>query len=133
MKTATERLLEKARFDNGCLIWQGALSDGYGMIWYEGKLIRAHRLAWLLSYGVIPKGIQVLHKCDNRRCIRLDHLFLGTQADNLQDAINKGHLNLVEAGKRTNHPSRYKGWHWKNINNKRVWILPVTATQKGDL
>ena len=119
--------MEKAEFEDGCLVWHGALSDGYGMIWYEGKLIRAHRLAWLLSCGVIPKGMQVLHKCDNRKCINLKHLFLGTQADNLNDAVAKGRLNRSEAGKKTNHPSRYKGWSWKVINNKRIWIEPVTA------
>jgi len=127
MKTATERLLEKASFENGCLVWHGAIGDGYGLIWYKGKLVRAHRLAWLLSFGDIPAGVQVLHKCDNRACIRLDHLFSGTQKDNIQDAISKRRYNASEYGKMANHPSRYKGWTWKYINNKRVWVKPVTA------
>lgn len=127
MRTATERLLSKAKFDNqtGCLVWQKTTRDGYGLIWYRGKAVSAHRLAWLLSYGEIPAGMQVLHKCDNRACIRLDHLFLGTQRDNVQDAISKDRYNASEYGKMANHPSRYKGWTWKLINNKRVWC-PAT-------
>jgi len=129
MRTATERLLTRAVFDTqtSCLIWGGAKQDGYGLIWYEGKLVRTHRLAWLLSYGDIPIGMQVLHKCDNRACIRLDHLFLGTQRDNIQDAVAKGRYHPTEYGKMAIHPSRYKGWHWEVVNGKREWIPLVTA------
>lgn len=60
----------------------------------------AHRVAWELAFGSIPMGMQVLHHCDNRLCVKPDHLFLGTQADNLQDAVSKGRLNRIEAGKK---------------------------------
>lgn len=51
--------------------------------------MRAHRAAWELSVGTIPDGLQVLHVCDNRKCVRPDHLFLGTNQDNMADKVAK--------------------------------------------
>lgn len=50
----------------------------------------AHRLSWQIANGSIPDGLQVLHHCDNGACIRPDHLFVGTQADNMRDMDAKG-------------------------------------------
>jgi len=86
--------------ENGCVEWCGATRDGYGLIWYQGKLQSVHRLVWMLTFGSIPEGQQVLHKCDNRICVRIDHLFLGTQADNLNDAVAKNHLNRADCGRK---------------------------------
>jgi len=62
----------------------------------DGECCRAHRLAWRLSRGEIPYGMQVLHKCDNGLCINPDHLFLGTQKDNVDDCIRKGRFRRGE-------------------------------------
>lgn len=97
-----DRFWLKVSKTDGCWLWQGAKRNGYGMFWQSGRLASAHRVAWELSYGAIPERMQVLHKCDNRLCVNPFHLFVGTQRDNLQDAVNKGHLNRVEAGKRRN-------------------------------
>lgn len=73
-----------------CWLWTGAAGpDGYGTIRLHGKWWRSNRLAWTLAYGEIPPGQWVLHRCDNPRCCRPDHLFLGTAADNSIDMIRK--------------------------------------------
>lgn len=56
----------------------------------NGKWYGSHRVAYLLAYDSIPNGMCVLHKCDNKRCVRPGHLFLGTLADNVHDCIAKG-------------------------------------------
>lgn len=65
-------------------------SWGYGRVAVGGKQLRAHRHAWMLHHGAIPAGMCVLHKCDNPACINIDHLFLGTQTDNMADKVAKG-------------------------------------------
>ena len=78
---------------DNCWNWTGPISgsgSGYGHIFINKKYWRAHRLVWKLTHGVIPKGIHVLHKCDNTRCVNPNHLFLGTHRDNINDMMHKG-------------------------------------------
>jgi hypothetical protein len=75
---------------DGCWLWTGCLaSNGYGRFPLNYRRIPAHRYAWTLSNGPIPAGLEVCHHCDVRRCVRPDHLFLGTREDNIQDAKQK--------------------------------------------
>jgi hypothetical protein len=74
-----------------CWIWEGSIGQyGYGQVGRRRKLIGTHRYAWTISNGDIPKGMGVLHKCDNRPCVNPDHLFLGTFKDNMNDKVRKG-------------------------------------------
>jgi hypothetical protein len=75
----------------GCWEWIGGHNlQGYGQLKIKGIMQRAHRVAWMLRYGPIPDGLFVLHRCDNPPCCNPDHLFLGTQADNIADRRTKG-------------------------------------------
>jgi hypothetical protein len=76
--------------DTPCRIWQGAVRGGYGIKWVRNHRVAAHRWAWEQAHGPIPDGMVILHACDNKLCFRIDHLSLGTPADNSRDMANKG-------------------------------------------
>ncbi len=95
MKPLNERLDDKIMPDpnSGCWLWTGVLMDGYGAIRRGprgGGMLRAHRVIWEACHGSIPSGLHVLHKCDVRHCVNPDHLFLGTNLDNIADKMAKG-------------------------------------------
>ncbi len=82
-------ILEKKR--NGCWVWSRSCNTfGYGQVWNGNRLVVVHRVAYELFVGEIPAGLKVLHKCDNPPCANPDHLFIGTQSDNLYDMSRKG-------------------------------------------
>ena len=66
--------------------------DGYCMVYSGGKKSFVHRLVWESSNGEIPKGMVIMHTCDNPSCFNLKHLRMGTQRDNMRDKINKGRV-----------------------------------------
>lgn len=77
--------------NSGCWLWAaGIQSDGYGTFRAFDKSDLAHRASLMLHRGAIPTGMHVLHKCDNRSCVNPDHLFLGSNYDNVLDKCAKG-------------------------------------------
>jgi DNA-binding CsgD family transcriptional regulator len=87
-----ERFWSRVHKNRGCWIWSGSRNRrGYGTINYDGnRPALTHRVAWELTNGPIPEGMHVLHRCDNPACVRIDHLFLGTDLDNVRDMDRKG-------------------------------------------
>jgi hypothetical protein len=76
-----------------CWIWLGPFDkDGYGQIYYPQRKVatRTNIVAWELTNGFVPKGLCILHTCDNRPCIRPTHLFSGTNAQNTADMLARG-------------------------------------------
>jgi hypothetical protein len=86
-----EHFWPRVAFSDGCWEWTGSRdSSGYGQIGFARGVFKTNRVAWNLAFGIIPAGLQVLHRCDNPPCVRPSHLFLGTQADNIADMNAKG-------------------------------------------
>jgi hypothetical protein len=74
-----------------CWSWTGHKDQrGYGLLRVQGRLLRAHRVSWMLHHGPIPRGLCILHACDNPPCTNPDHLMLGTVRANAVDAARKG-------------------------------------------
>jgi len=79
--------------ESGCWLWLGCVDgSGYGMIRVDGKTERTHRLSFSLSNNGIPEGLHVLHHCDVRSCINPDHLYAGTNSDNIADKVRRGRV-----------------------------------------
>jgi HNH endonuclease len=91
----TDRFWDRVgkKTSGGCILWTGTICKGYGVINEGGRSLKAHRISYELMIGPIPEGLRVLHDCpdgDNPRCINPQHLWLGTDADNMADKVSKG-------------------------------------------
>lgn len=90
-----------------CWPWKtGTDGCGYGCFWLEDNNKRAHRVAWLIMRGDDPRGLCVLHRCDNPPCCNPSHLFLGTTADNVADKCEKGRQPFGDRNGSRLHPER---------------------------
>lgn len=99
MTTDTDRIAarfwDKVDMSGECWVWTAATNrNGYGV--FSGRTRLAHRMAWKEVNGAIPRGLFVCHHCDNPPCVRPEHLFLGTCADNVRDMLLKGRAKRYE-------------------------------------
>ena len=111
------RLVEKP---NGCLEWTGATVNGYGSISVNGRVKRTHRFAWELTHGNIPDGMVICHKCDNPPCCNPEHLFLGTQADNIADMMAKGRFLANMSGGHNRMKTHCPAGHPYDVTNTYI-------------
>ena len=104
--------------ENGCVIWAGSyFNSGYGQFCVDRESLLAHRVAYTLKVGEIPDGMLVLHTCHNTRCVEIEHLIVGTHADNM--------AMMVAAGR-----SKGRGGKRK-MDARRVQVLRRLRTQFG--
>lgn len=76
---------------DGCWIWHGCKDGaGYGYVTVISRPVSAHRIAYRIAKGDIPKGLEVCHRCDTPLCVNPDHLFLATHEQNMKDCVKKG-------------------------------------------
>lgn len=97
MTPTAEQFMQRTRRNGECIEWTGPIKpEGYGSFTIGSRTdgsrrtVQSHRFSYELFNGPIPDGMQVCHACDNRLCVNPAHLWLGSQRDNLQDAIAKG-------------------------------------------
>ena len=112
---------------DACWPWQGTGTRGYGKIHDKvtGKMIRATQVAWELANGPLPAGAHILHKCDRPPCVNPDHLFLGTNDDNIADKLRKG--------RQRNGAHVYRGerHHGTSLTTEQVLAIRAEAATSG--
>lgn len=85
-RAGIERFLERVLVGDGCWEWTGtSCRRGYGTLMVRGHKCRAHHVGYEIFNGPVPSGMYVCHRCDNPRCVRASHLFIGTAGDNAAD------------------------------------------------
>jgi DNA-binding CsgD family transcriptional regulator len=106
-----DRFWSKVKKTEGCWIWLGGTSKGYGRFALtRRKTVRAHRFSFEMANGLLAPGMCALHKCDNPGCVRPDHLFAGSDADNVADRDAKGRTAVGDrSGARTRPDARPRG------------------------
>lgn len=100
-----KRFWSKTVREGECVRWTASfMNSGYGQFNFRGSMRLAHRVSYILTYGEIPNGLIVRHFCDNRWCVNPQHLVIGTQKDNVDDALRRGRFARGERSRLRKYP-----------------------------
>ncbi len=135
--TLAERLLARsvAIPIAGCRLWEGYVNPrtGYGEVHYDGRTETTHRAAWIAFKGD-PGPLHVLHRCDVRPCLNPDHLFLGSNIDNIRDSMSKGRREGVKRNRP--HGLKYRVTTATHDKKRKVplaeWPTVMSRVQGGE-
>ena len=126
-----ERFWSKVRKTDECWVWTASKDrEGYGEIARPGKsagMLGAHRVSWEIHFGPVPEDMDVLHTCDNPPCVRPDHLYLGTHADNMRDMALRGR---ARAGPQAGEDNPMSKLTWEMVGGIRERYATGAFTQK---
>lgn len=124
-KSNARHILSRCDYINGCLVWPGATTRknrGYGRIAIDGNIYCCHRAIWTFFNGEIRKGKIICHTCDNSLCCNIDHMFMGTQKENMIDMSKKG--------RRVNNPAKGVDNTSASLTLKEVNFIRTHAVKK---
>jgi hypothetical protein len=137
MRPVLDRFWEKVTKTGNCWVWTAYRNPaGYGNFncaqGLPSKIVLAHRFAWAVHFGAIPEDLKVLHRCDNPACVRPDHLFVGTQQDNVADCVQKQRHAAVTAPDRLpKGEDHHYAFNGKKITRETAFdILKADGRQK---
>lgn len=108
--------------EDSCWPRKGKSLSEYWCAKLDGKSCKAHRVAWELTYGPIPKGKLILHRCDNKPCCNPKHLYCGTQADNMTDAMER-RLTVHNCGRGKFHLKEGEIWLVRRLKAPHKWRI----------
>lgn len=137
-RTLEQRFLSRigARPKCGCWLWLGAKDrKGYGRLaslgMVDASTIYVHRLSFSLYCGEIPPGMMICHTCDVPACCNPDHLFIGTNGDNVRDSVRKRrHVNSKKTHCHNGHPYDEQNTHFRGV---RRWRICATCQRRNGL
>jgi hypothetical protein len=138
--TSKQRFWAKVNKTADCWLWTDKpKANGYGRLMVNGRAVSAHRYSWTLHYGAIPLGQVVRHRCDTPRCVRPEHLELGSQADNVADMVARKRTAVGERASRSRLSEsqvaalRAFTWHDLLTYAELAPLFDITPSSMGDV